>query len=298
LKVIIHIVDAFTTEPGKGNRAGVVLEADGLIDEQMQAIARFAGFSETAFVLKPDDKTHDVHVRYFTPLTEVPVCGHATVATHFIRKQVLGIADRVLTAKTGAGNLKVEIEGSGVETKVIMTQGEPEFGSTLVAGQKNKLADALELHARNFHDDLPIQIVSTGHSKVMVPIQSLQKLDEIRPNMEALTALSREIGCNGFFVFFIEKKSKRFATYGRMFAPAIGILEDPVTGNANGPAGAYLAHYGVINFENFISYPGRQGYAMGKPGIVEVRLKKTDDQLIVVQVGGNAVSAGILEYTT
>lgn len=294
----IHIVDAFTLEPGKGNRAGVVLDADGLTDGEMQAIATFAGYSETAFVLKPYDETHDIYVRYFTPLIEVPICGHATVATHFTRNQQLGITNRVLTARTGAGNLTVEIEGEGAETKVIMTQGKPEFGSTLTGAQKLELAEALDLHKLDFVDHLPIQIVSTGHSKVMVPIQSTQKLDGLKPDMETLATLSREIDCNGFFVFVIDESPDRFTTHGRMFAPAIGIPEDPVTGNANGPAGAYLAHHGVIEIDDIISYEGHQGRAMGKPGTVEVRLRKTHDQSTVVQVAGNAVNAGTLEFST
>lgn len=79
----IYVVDAFTTKPNTGNRAGVVLDADQLTTQEMQDIAAFAGYSETAFVLSPKDPSHDIHVRYFTPTDEVPICGHATIATHF-----------------------------------------------------------------------------------------------------------------------------------------------------------------------------------------------------------------------
>ncbi|EOG8161601.1 PhzF family phenazine biosynthesis isomerase, partial [Acinetobacter baumannii] len=76
----IYVVDAFTTKPNTGNRAGVVLDADHLTTQEMQDIAAFAGYSETAFVLSPKDQSHDIHVRYFTPTHEVPICGHATIA--------------------------------------------------------------------------------------------------------------------------------------------------------------------------------------------------------------------------
>ena len=81
--ITVHIVDAFTDKVDTGNRAGVVLEADALSETEMQKIAKFAGYSETAFVLSSDAQDHDVHVRYFTPSSEVPICGHATIATHW-----------------------------------------------------------------------------------------------------------------------------------------------------------------------------------------------------------------------
>ncbi len=87
----IYVVDAFTTKPNTGNRAGVVLDADHLTTQEMQDIAAFAGYSETAFVLSPKDQSHDIHVRYFTPTHEVPICGHATIATHFLRATTVPI---------------------------------------------------------------------------------------------------------------------------------------------------------------------------------------------------------------
>ncbi len=97
----IYVVDAFTTKPNTGNRAGVVLDADHLTAQEMQDIAAFAGYSETAFVLSPKDQSHDIHVRYFTTTHEVPICGHATIATHFLRATTGHQSDYPLIAKTG-----------------------------------------------------------------------------------------------------------------------------------------------------------------------------------------------------
>ncbi len=294
----IHIIDAFTTEKDQGNRAGVVLDAANLSAEQMQDIAAFAGYSETAFVLPPEDESHDIHVRYFTPTKEVPICGHATIATHFLRAEELDLKDCRVTAKTGAGILPVDIEGTDKNRKIIMTQGQPEFGPIIEGAQKNKLIEALGLVPDQAHPELPIQIVSTGHSKVIIPINSVETLNNLSPDLEALSVLSHEIDCMGYFVFVIDKSVKPLATYGRMFAPAIGIAEDPVTGNANGPTGAYLTHHNVLEFDSNISYAGHQGIAIGKAGTVEVRLEKTDGHLSKVQVAGHAVEAGIVEYNT
>ncbi|MFW2564409.1 PhzF family isomerase [Acinetobacter baumannii] len=289
----IYVVDAFTTKPNTGNRAGVVLDADHLTTQEMQDIAAFAGYSETAFVLSPKDQSHDIHVRYFTPTHEVPICGHATIATHFLRATSGHHSDYPLIAKTGAGHLPVSIFGSSKELLVKMTQGRVEFLSPFNANQRAELASALGVSESDFAD-LPIQVVTTGHSKVMVPMLSRNKLDELIPNNEKLKAISAEIGCNGFFPFVLEGSRQEPITYGRMFAPAIGINEDPVTGNANGPAG--LVHHDLIECDQKVSYWGYQGFAIEKPGRVLVTVEKIDS-ILHVSIEGQAVLVGSVLYS-
>ncbi|MES0880379.1 PhzF family isomerase [Roseibium sp. SCP14] len=292
----IHIIDAFTKTAGTGNRAGVVLEADGLSASEMQAIAAFAGYSETAFVLSPSSDDHDIHVRYFTPGAEVPICGHATIATHFLRATMSGTDAYPIRAKTGAGILPVSITGEGNELLVSMRQGAVDFGPVFNEIERCQLASALNIDPSEFADDLPIQIVSTGHSKVIVPLRSRQVLDALDPDPDKLIALSKAVGCNGFFPFVLEGTKEHPETHGRMFAPAIGILEDPVTGNANGPAGAYLVHYGLVNWpQDSITYAGHQGHTMGKAGTVHVTVA-ADDSGLRTSVAGYAVVAGTREY--
>lgn len=291
----IYVVDAFTTKPNTGNRAGVVLDADHLTTQQMQDIAAFAGYSETAFVLSPKDPSHDIHVRYFTPTNEVPICGHATIATHFLRATTGHQSDYPLIAKTGAGDLPVSIFGSPEALLVKMTQGRVEFLPPFSANQRTELANALGVSESDFAD-LPIQVVTTGHSKVMVPMRSRSKLDGLTSNNEKLKAISAEIGCNGFFPFVLEGSKQEPITYGRMFAPAIGINEDPVTGNANGPAGAYLVHHDLIVCDQKVSYWGYQGFAIEKPGRVLVTVEKTDS-VLHVSIAGQAVLVGTVLYS-
>ncbi|NUF45071.1 PhzF family isomerase [Acinetobacter pittii] len=291
----IYVVDAFTTKPNTGNRAGVVLDADHLTTQEMQDIAAFAGYSETAFVLSPKDQSHDIHVRYFTPTNEVPICGHATIATHFLRATTGHHSDYPLIAKTGAGHLPVSIFGSPEALLVKMTQGRVEFLSPFNESQRTELASALGVSMNDFAD-LPIQVVTTGHSKVMVPMLSRSKLDGLTPNNEKLKAISAEIGCNGFFPFVLEGSRQEPITFGRMFAPAIGINEDPVTGNANGPAGAYLVHYDLIECDQKVSYWGYQGLAIQRPGRVLVTVEKTDS-ILQVSIAGQAVLVGSVLYS-
>lgn len=290
--VTIYIIDAFTTKPNTGNRAGVVLDADNLTTQEMQDVAAFSGYSETAFVLSPKDQTHDIHVRYFTPTNEVPICGHATIATHFLRATLGHEPDYPLIAKTGAGYLPVSVCDNQKGLLVKMTQGDVKFQPPFDSTQRSELASALGISENDFYD-LPIQIVTTGHSKVMVPMLSRKRLDELVPNNEKLKAISAKIDCNGFFPFVLEGNRKDPVTFGRMFAPAIGIDEDPVTGNANGPAGAYLVHHDLIECEPEARYWGHQGLAMGRPGQVLVTVEKAESMLHV-NIAGQAVLVGTI----
>ncbi|EMU19443.1 hypothetical protein ABNIH10_00230 [Acinetobacter baumannii ABNIH10] len=131
---------------------------------------------------------------------------------------------------------------------------------------------------------------------MMVPMLSRSKLDGLTPNNEKLKAISAEIGCNGFFPFVLEGSRQEPITYGRMFAPAIGINEDPVTGNANGPAGAYLVHHDLIECDQKVSYWGYQGLAIKKPGRVLVTVEKTNS-ILHVSIAGQAILVGSVLYS-
>ncbi|WP_147822091.1 PhzF family phenazine biosynthesis isomerase [Salidesulfovibrio onnuriiensis] len=294
--ITVLLVDAFTTVPGKGNRAGVVLDATGLDDGQMQAIATLVNVSETAFMIPtPDRDDHELWVRYFTPAMEVPTCGHATIGSHFARSTALGMNNGRVVARIGAGILPVDIGMENNRRTIVMTQGEiiftPEYGETL----RDEILEALGLDASDLIEGLPVQEVSTGHSKVMVPITSVERLDSLRPDMERLREISGRIACNGYFVFAFNDETDECLTSGRMFAPAAGIDEDPVTGNGNGPCGAYLSRYGRIPDAPVFAYKGRQGVTMGREGVIEVTVHRENGAPKTIQVGGTAVEAGSME---
>lgn len=291
-QITVHLVDAFTDTPGKGNRAGVVMDATDLTTEEMQAVAALVNVSETAFMIPtPDEVEYNMEVRYFTPTTEVPSCGHATIAAHHVRSGAIGAENGRIMVKTGAGILPVDIATEEGVRKVLMTQGEIVFTPPYADADRDMILDALGLTPNDLMDGLPVQEVSTGHSKVMVPIQSVEKLDSLTPDMDALVQASQKIGCNGFFVFAINGEGDECLTSGRMFAPAIGIDEDPVTGNGNGPCGAYLSHHDWLLPIDSFAYLGRQGRAMGKEGIIGVIVQRDADGPKTIQVGGTAVEA-------
>ncbi len=283
-------VDSFTTTAYQGNPAGVVLEGDGLSDAQMQAIARECNLSETAFVLSPDAADHQVRVRFFTPSMEVPSCGHATIAAHYVRAREQGLVDGRVIQKIKAGVLPVDI--SRVEEgdyAVSMTQGAIEIGAPLEDGEQAAILAALGATAGDMEPGLPMVVASTGHSKVMIGLRTKALVDGLRPDFGRLAAISAKIGCNGFFPFTLEPVRPDVLSHGRMFAPAIGILEDPVTGNANGPLGAYLANLGFGPRDGTFSFTAMQGEACRRPGRMEVCVEKCDGTSRRVIITGRAV---------
>lgn len=289
---LFHI-DAFTSTPFRGNPAGVVLAADGMSAQQMQDLARELKHSETAFVLRPEDgpqsEAHDVHIRYFTPTTEVPICGHATIAAHYARAVALGLGTVELKQKTGAGvqRIRVERQPDG-DYLIVMRQGPLTFGEPLPAAMRQAVARALGLDTDAFEPGLPLQIVSTGHSKVMLPLRPGVALDAVAPDHAALAALSAEVGCNGWFPF--QLRPCGMATDGRMFAPAIGIPEDPVTGNANGPLGGYLVRHGLMPHDGkLLRFDGHQGRALRRDGVVRVEVGIKQGAPRQVSISGGAV---------
>ncbi|HVO74521.1 MAG TPA: PhzF family isomerase [Ignavibacteriaceae bacterium] len=286
----IFQADAFTKEIFKGNPAGVVINADGLNETQMLSIARELNNSETAFIFSPEDKDHDVRIRFFTPAVEVPSCGHATIASHYIRAKENHLPSGTVFHKIGIGVLPVDILKLDDDYKIMMTQGKPEFLDIVKEDTKNKIINSLGLKEEDLYESLPVQIVSTGHSKVLIGIKSKQKLNSLLPVHNNLIEISKRIGCNGYFVFTLDSREKEILANGRMFAPAIGINEDPVTGNANGPLGAYLVKYSLVKHdENCFSFKSKQGEAINREGICYVEVFIDNRNPVRVKIGGYAV---------
>lgn len=288
----IYQVDAFTGNRFEGNPAGVVANADGLTNSQMQAIARELNNTETAFILSPTAPDHDVWIRFFTPTTEVPSCGHATIAAHYVRAIENELSSRTIQQRIGIGILPVDIVKKNSGYRIIMTQGSVEISDTIDVENQNDIVSALSLFPHDIDERCPIQIASTGHSKVMIGIKSRDTLNSLQPDLMRLSNISKKIECNGYFVFTFDSDDNDILTHGRMFAPAIGIPEDPVTGNANGPLGAYLVHHGILEApDGSITFKGKQGEAIGRPGIVLVTVEAKDGRPSKVQVGGDATIA-------
>lgn len=286
-------IDAFTNRRFEGNPAGVVLDADDLTEAEMQAIARELNNSETAFVMRAQSPEHDMRIRYFTPRIEVPFCGHATIASHYVRSLVGNLTSHSVRQEALAGIVDIEVKRDGDDIRVSMRQLPPEFGPPLSGELASRVARALGAQPYDLRDDCPIQVVSTAHSKILVGLRSRDVLLGLTPDHLALTGLSREIGSNGYHVFAFGAAEPGVLTTCRMFAPAIGIAEDPVTGNGNGPLGAFLVQHHLVDHpENGgWSFRSAQGHCVNRPGIADVTVMIENGRPTRVHVAGTAVVA-------
>lgn len=290
-KPIIYQIDSFTRQKFKGNPAGVVRHAEQLNEHEMQDIARELNNSETAFILASTNADYDYHIRYFTPTTEVPICGHATIAALYAVALEDELSTCTLHIKTQIGILPIFVEKIDDDYEITMTQGKFELSPELSLENQARLLQGLGLDIADLADNCPIQIASTGHSKVMIGIKSRKKLNQLQPSAEALTVLSEVINCNGYFVFTLDTDQAAVFSYGRMFAPAIGITEDPVTGNAHGPLGGYLVQHGLIPITgDTVKFIGRQGEAIHRLGEVHVTVNLENGIPSRVQIKGQAVA--------
>ena len=278
------IVDAFTTEPLAGNPAGVVPDAAGLSDQQMQQIARELNASETAFVLPSEEA--DRRVRYFSPTQEVDLCGHATIAAHGFLFDDGRIDAGSHTVETEVGVLNIEVVESGA---VWMTQNSPTVRQVDLDYQR--AGEALGIDAEAFRDvgaDMPPAYASTGLPFLILPVNFLEHLSGMDPDMAAVESLAEAHDTAGIYVFTFDAIGRGTAQdttlHARTFVPGLGIDEDPVTGTASGAAGAYLDRFAAFDGE----FPDRmtfeQGHFLDRPGYVGVRVDGT-----TVQVGGDAV---------
>ena len=288
----MYQIDSFTREVFRGNPAGVVPHAEGLTDVQMQQIARELNNSETAFILSSNDPRYDVEVRFFTPTAEVPLCGHATIAAHYVRA-IEGSRTGRYIQKTKAGLLPVEVVREDDDFLIIMTQGKPFVGNPFDDAMVKSIAMALGITSADLRTDCPVAIASAGHSKVMIGIKDQSLLHSLHPDKDALTRISHKIGCNGFYVFTLHP-DEPILVHGRMFAPAIGIPEDPVTGNANGPLGIYMVHFDIcpdLQHDDYFDFEIVQGEAIGRAGGMKVHVEKKNGKPSKVQIAGRAVVA-------
>jgi PhzF family phenazine biosynthesis protein len=289
-KYRLYQIDAFTKEKLSGNPAGVITNADGLSEIEMQKIARELNNSETAFIFSSNSEDYDVYLRFFTPTKEVPICGHATIAAHYARTIENTNTPLRIYQKTGAGILPIDIIQEQEDYKIVMTQGRIEFGEFIDGNNQKLLLTALGITKEDLLDNHHIQIVSTGHSKVMIGIKNQNILDHLKPNYDALARLSEVIHCNGYYVYTMNTEEDEYLIHGRMFAPIIGINEDPVTGNANGPLGAYLVWHKLVcvNGSSF-KFKAKQGEAIGRSGVIEVEVQVENDKPTLIKITGQAV---------
>ncbi|MGH0949227.1 PhzF family phenazine biosynthesis isomerase [Bacillus mycoides] len=281
--------DAFTNKPNMGNPAGIVLEADGLTEEDMQRIAEKVGFNETSFILSSE--VADIRMRYFTPGFEMDLCGHGTVGTIYaLRERGLLEEKTNLTIETKAGILPIQIGANeNGETFIKMRQAAPQFKD--FAGSKEELAHSIGLEVTDLDASVPIVYGSTGNWTVIVPIKNLDACERMKPKNEAFPSVLKEIPKASIHPVCLETYDEQVQMHGRHFSsPYAGTIEDPVTGTASGVMGAYYERYLKKDFDHELGLIVEQGQEINKDGRVMVYVTKdVENDNLQIDIAGTAV---------
>lgn len=288
--------DVFTDHLFGGNQLAVFLDGRGLSTETMQAIAKEMNFSETTFVLPPERSDTDARVRIFTPGDELPTAGHPTIGTTFAlaRTGVIAPGREKVVLGQGAGPVPVALTWKHDDlTFAWMSQSKPAFDEPI--GDREAVAAALSISpAAITGTSRPVQVVSCGVPFLFVPLTARRAVDNASVNREALETMfqSTKASAHGVFVFSSEPGGDRATAYSRMFAPGLGVVEDPATGIASGPLGCYLVQHKIVPPENAGSMLSLQGVKMGRPSHVHISIGMENGNINSVRVGGEAVLAG------
>jgi len=287
--------DVFTNRLFGGNQLAVFPDAAGLSATLMQQIAKEIGFAETTFVFPAENADSDVRMRIFTPAIEMPMAGHPVVGSTFALGRERRIAARTDRWVFGlnVGPLPVDIEWQGsAMTFVRMTQALPQFGPTFDAAD---VAPALGLPISAIRStNLPIQQVSCGVPFVMVPVATRAEVDAATPDPRAFDALARKAAQPHFSVYLFSTAPAQVGqndatVYTRMFAPGMGVYEDPATGSASGPLGCYLVKHSLIPVHEAGLILNLQGVKLGRPSSIHIAIDVAAGNISRVRVGGTSV---------
>jgi trans-2,3-dihydro-3-hydroxyanthranilate isomerase len=278
MDVAFRIVDVFAPRPLAGNQLCVVPDPLDLDEAEMQAVANEIGFSETTFVTDAGGDRYAM--RIFTPDEELPFAGHPTIGTAFVligEGRVTSPATQVVQA----GEIPVEADvAAGVAW---MTQLPPEFGAEL--DDRDLVARAAGLSVADLDPGLPVQIVTNGLPPLLVPVRDLETLRRARIDQPLVAEACERTGGAELYLFAVHEGG----VTARYFGPTPGIVEDPATGSAAGPLGAYLSEHGLAGMPGAVTI--FQGAQVGRPSELHV-VVEPDGNDWRVRVGGGVHVVG------
>ncbi|MFM7425582.1 MAG: PhzF family phenazine biosynthesis protein [Elainella sp.] len=291
-------VDVFTQIPFRGNPVAVVLEAEGLTDQEMQQIAAWTNLSETTFVLPPSDPTADYRLRIFTPKQELPFAGHPTLGSaHAVLESGLVAVKPVLRQECAAGIIPISVEAS--------PQGRRIFAAAPPASVSSLDNDVLELLSEALEPVAPPPLrIDVGAVWIVANLGKAEAVAALTPNLSLISQISEMTQATGVTVFgqSAEPDAGLFPPSPtasppaqmqtqmqaqmqvRSFAPLHGIAEDPVCGSGNVSVAAFLLHSELLDHYGVV-YTARQGMQVGRDGQIFMRVQ--DQQ---IEFGGHAVT--------
>jgi trans-2,3-dihydro-3-hydroxyanthranilate isomerase len=294
-------VDVFTTVPFEGNPLAVFTDARGLETEQMQRIAAELNLSETTFIFPPADPKHTAQVRIFSPRSELPFAGHPTVGTAFVLRG--DSQQNELVLEEGVGPVPVRVAtGTDGAVQFWLTTPPITFGARI---DPKPVAAALGLQPNDLLVDVQPEIAGAGPTFLFVPVKNRDIVDRIEMlDYRALRAAVPNAPTEVFVFARLEESDAQdgdtYAVYSRMFAPAVGIAEDPATGSATGPLAAFMMRRGLLPIENGLHMVSEQGTKMGRRSLLHVLIHVDSEDrnaIPLIEVGGSVVPIATGEMT-
>lgn len=283
-------LDVFTGRRFAGNPLAVVLDAEGLDGEAMQAIAREFNLAETVFVLPPEDSAHRARLRIFTPAVEMPFAGHPTIGTAVLLNRIDGGGTREFVLEEGIGPIPcttASLNDESGRARFRLARLPAELGE---AADAATIAGALGLQPDEIgFDDFRPSLWSAGISFTFVPVRGLEAIRHCEPKLEHWEAAFTRHGRSSAYVFCRESVETGSGFHARMFAPRLGIYEDPATGSAAAAfAGSLLRFAPPPDGEHDVVI--EQGYEMGRPSLITLSLMVQSRRLVGAAIGGDAVA--------
>jgi len=272
------VADVFTDQPLAGNQLAVFTDAREIAEDRMQQLAKEMNYSETVFVLPPEQGGH-ARIRIFTPAAELRFAGHPTLGSAFVLAGPLQLGE--IRLETGAGIVAVRLERDGA--RIVFGRMEQPLPTVEPVADEEALLAALRVE----RSELPIEIYDNGILHAYVTLGSEQEVATVKPDFGALAGILGQRCVSTFAGAGAKWKT-------RMFAPGSGVPEDPATGSAAGPLALHLARHGRIAFGDEIEIS--QGAEIGRPSTLFARVDGSAERVERVEVGGSAVTVARGEF--
>lgn len=298
-----YTVDVFTTKRFGGNQLALFPHADGLDSDSMRMVAREFNISETVFVFPPEDPNNTRRLRIFTPSTELPFAGHPTIGTAFTLAAIGEIPFQDESVE-----IRFEEEVGIVSVKILAKDGKPTFAQLVAAmlpesgpppPDAETLASILSIDANDIlSGEFAPEAVSCGVPFLFIPLKDLATLSRAHLNRELWQKHISHYWAPHLYLFTFETGNPESNIRARLFAPAMGISEDPATGAGATALGGYLGSRDPRT-DGTLQWIIEQGIEMGRPSKLEVKTDKENDQITAIRVGGSCVmvSEGLINIS-
>lgn len=282
-----HVVDVFTSTPLEGNALAVFPDATSVDDATMQRIARELNLSETAFILPKESDGDATRVRIFTPAAELAFAGHPTIGTAYVAR-LLGLVPagaRTFALRENVGRVSIRVD-DGDDPIIWLTT--PAI-ATLGAFASDRCARALSLSVERLAAGVPCEALSAGNPMIFVAVKDRAAVDDAQIDSGAFFDLVCECReATSIFVF----AATETGAYSRMFAPVLGVVEDPATGSATGPLAAFMMKHRLVADIDGTTFVSEQGVRMGRRSLLHV-LIHGDRGERGIEIGGNVVHVAL-----